>query len=72
VVRIKIVGGDFGTRDHFSIFPGVLLFNPTVEELTIKLFPLRLGYKGDVGVFFGFGNVTLPNIVLAKPFSKDY
>lgn len=56
---VEVVGGDFGGGHHVADFVGELLLDAAVEE------------KGDVGVFFGFGDVALVDGVLGEVFGED-
>lgn len=55
----QIISSDSGRGDHIPLFTGELFLNTSVEK------------ECDVCVFFGFGNVTLLYILLAKPFGED-
>lgn len=54
-----VVGGNFGRRNYFMFFIFELFFDIIVEE------------EGNMGVFFGFGNVVLFDILFGELFGED-
>jgi len=56
---VEVVGGDFGGGDEVAVFVWKLFLDAAVEE------------EGDVGVFFGFGDVALVNLLCGEVFGED-
>ena len=57
-LRVLVVCGNLGRRNHVPHLTGELLLNTTVEE------------ESNVGVLFGLSNVALLNILRTEPLSK--
>lgn len=58
-LRVEVVCRHLWRWDHLSLFAGELLLDATVEE------------ESDVSILFGFGNMALLHILLAKPFGQN-
>jgi hypothetical protein len=58
-LRVKVVGGNPGRRDHVAHFAGEILLDTTVEE------------ESDMGVLLSLSNVALLEVLLAEPLSKN-